>query len=106
MMVLLRCHARSLLLTDHQFDLHTQELALQYSGLVKYLQPTTVWSQTHSLRHQFGKDTIWREVNFCTMIHTYIMDAASMQHVSYKLGLTASQVLRLIGMLLVFANSP
>jgi len=30
-------------------------------GSVKYLQPTTVRSQTHSLRHQFVKDTIWRD---------------------------------------------
>jgi len=33
--------------------------ALQYwptntTGSGKYLQPTTVWSQTHSLRYQFG----------------------------------------------------
>jgi len=30
-------------------------------GSVKYLQPTTVWSQTHCLRHQLGEDTTWQD---------------------------------------------
>jgi len=29
-------------------------------GSAKYHQPTAVRSQTHSLRHQFGEDTLWR----------------------------------------------
>ncbi len=69
----LRCHLAALTLVLHSrgyrvFHNQSQKIGIinnwpsNTQGSVKHLQPTTVWSQTHSLRHQFGKDTIWCDI--------------------------------------------